>query len=194
MKILELIYYFYVFPGIICSPITNPLGEHGDIGKVIPDYLEVKNLRRYHNSTPAVLSHAEGVRMTTSENSCDVEFHLRWSTGVGSSAFSSPVIFPVGPDGKKTIFVATFYEYIEVINSDGSKPWGWPISFEGSSFQGSPMLYDIDGDGATDIGIMDSNANLYWVRLGAFGQYLEDFHTSVPKLKVCLTTFPNFTS
>jgi len=46
---------------------------------------------------------------------------------------------------QKSIFVSTFYDYIEMINSDGSKPLGWPLSLEGSSFQGGPLLYDIDG-------------------------------------------------
>jgi hypothetical protein len=87
-------------------------------------------------------------------------------------------------DGKKQILVSTFYQSVELINRDGFKPWGWPLSFEDSSFQGSPILYDIDGDGKNDIGIVDKNANLYWVRVGDFGQYLEDYHTQVPKLKI----------
>ncbi|CAM9105375.1 unnamed protein product, partial [Ectocarpus fasciculatus] len=61
---------------------------------------------------------------------------------------------------------------------------GWPISFEESTFHGSPMLYDIDGDGKNDIGMVDSDANMYWVRVGQFGQYLAEFHVQVPKLKV----------
>ena len=43
---------------------------------------------------------------------------------------------------------------------------GWPITFEDTSFQGSPMLYDIDGDGTNDIGVVDKDANLHWIRIG----------------------------
>ena len=67
---------------------------------------------------------------------------------------------------------------------DGYKPSGWPLSFEDSTFQGSPMLYDIDGDGTNDIGVVDKNGNLFWIRLGEYGQYLEDYHIQVPKLKI----------
>eukprot|EP01041_Mallomonas_annulata_P008593 gene8593-17722_t len=166
------------------SPITNPLKEHGDIGSIVPEYLDVKKFKTFHNSTPIVLTNVPHIQLSSSEKSCAIDFRLRWSTSVGSSVYAPPVIFPVGNDGKKGIFLSTFYEFIEVLGYDGFKPWGWPISFEGSSFQGSPMLYDIDGDGATDIGVVDRDANLYWVRLGEFGQYLEDYHTKVPKLKV----------
>ena len=170
------------------SPITNPLREDGDISKIVPDYLDVKKFRAYHNSTPIIVHNAPEVHLSSSEASCSIDFRLKWSTSVGSSVFAAPVIFPVGADGKKSIFLNTFYEFIEAIGYDGFKPWGWPISFEGSSFYGSPLLFDVDGDGATDVGVVDKDANLYWVRLGEFGQYLEDYHTQIPKLKVSYFT------
>lgn len=46
------------------------------------------------------------------------------------------------------------------------------------------MLYDIDGDGTNDVGVVDKNGNLFWIRIGEFGQYLEDYHIQVPKLKI----------
>jgi hypothetical protein len=58
--------------------------------------------------------------------------------------------------------VSTFYDYVEIVGHDGYKPLGWPISFDGSSFRGSPVLYDIDGDGNNDIGVVDKNANMFW--------------------------------
>ena len=45
-------------------------------------------------------------------------------------------------------------------------------------------MYDIDGDGFNDLGAADKNGNLYWVRIGTFGQYLDDYHVRVPKLKI----------
>jgi hypothetical protein len=94
------------------------------------------------------------------------------------------VIFPSATDGRKQIFVNTFYQYAEMIDSDGYKSWGWPLSFEDSSFQGSPMVYDVDGDGHIDMGLVDKNGNMFWVRIGQAGEYLEDYHVQVPKLKV----------
>jgi hypothetical protein len=138
-------------------------------------------------------------------SSCNVNIRLKSITNVGSSVYSTPVIHPIGKDSssitltmidscgyssigryndKKSILISTFYEYIELINSDGSKPLGWPLSLEGSSFQGSPILHDIDGDGNNDICIVDKNANIFWIRIGEVGQYLEDYHVQIPKLKV----------
>eukprot|EP00597_Dinobryon_sp_UTEXLB2267_P010077 CAMPEP_0170101382 /NCGR_PEP_ID=MMETSP0020_2-20130122/2221_1 /TAXON_ID=98059 /ORGANISM="Dinobryon sp., Strain UTEXLB2267" /LENGTH=252 /DNA_ID=CAMNT_0010324459 /DNA_START=257 /DNA_END=1012 /DNA_ORIENTATION=- len=81
-------------------------------------------------------------------------------------------------------FQVTTNILIELIDSDGFKPWGWPISFEDSSFQSSPILHDIDSDGNIDIGVVDKNANLYWIRTGDFGEYLENYHIQIPKLKI----------
>ena len=92
--------------------------------------------------------------------------------------------FILGPDGKKKILLSTFHQHIEFLGHDGYKPSGWPLSFEDSTFQGSPMLYDIDGDGTNDIGVVDKNGNLFWIRIGEYGQYLEDYHIQVPKLKI----------
>jgi len=170
---------------ISASIVSLPLKESSDISKVIPDYFErnAKNVmkRDYYNSTPLHRPDAIVVDLT---QSCNIGLKLRWLSSVGSSIYSPPVLFSGGKDGKKQIFLSTFYEYIEILGYDGYKPWGWPITFEGSSFQGSPILYDIDGDGTNDIGVVDKNANLYWIRVGEFGQYLDDYHTQVPKLKV----------
>jgi len=165
------------------SPITNPLKEDGDLNNILPDYLEVKRTKSYHNITPVSIHGIDEVNLKKHSH-CSIDFHLRWSSKVSGSVFSSPVIFPTGAEGKKSIFLSVFYQFIEVLGYDGFKPWGWPISFEESSFHGSPMLYDIDGDGTSDIGVVDKNANLFWIRLGDFGQYLEDYHIQVPKLKV----------
>jgi hypothetical protein len=158
------------------SSITNPLPEDGDINKVIPDYFDSKKGRRaYHNTSATDVDVGEipFVRQYNFDPMCatnKLELKLRWSATVGSSVFAHPMIFPSGPNGKKQIFVATFFNYLEMLGYDGYKPWGWPLSFEGSSFQGSPMLYDIDGDGTNDIGVIDKDGNMYWVRIGEYGQ------------------------
>ena len=163
------------------SSLSNPLRADGDITKVIPEYNDVKTFKSYYNMTPEEL-HKVG-QLQTNLDSCNVDAHLKWSSVVGSSVYSAPVLFP-SDDGKKQIFLNTFYQYVEVVGYDGFKPWGFPLGFDGSSFQTSPILYDIDGDGVNDMGVVDKDANLYWIRLGEFGQYLEDFHVQVPKLKV----------
>jgi hypothetical protein len=169
-------------PPAFSSSISNPLAADGDVSKVIPDYFDTKRKKDYHASTPDVLHNVESV---IHDATCPKqEFKLRWASGVESSVYAPPVLFPSGPEGKRQIFMSTFYEHIEMIGYDGFKPWGWPLTFEGSSFQGSPMLYDIDADGANDIGLIDKNGNFFWIRVGNFGQYLEDYHIQIPKLKI----------
>lgn len=170
------------------SPISNPLLSDAKIGNVIPDYFDTKaSKKNYHNSTGFVQPDKINIiRRDDNDAACNVDFKLKWSTNVGSSVYSSPVIFPSGPDGKKQIFLNTYHKFVEIIGYDGFKPWGWPLSFEGATFHGSPVLYDVDGDGTMDVGMVDTNANLFWIRMGAFGQYLEDYHTQIPKLKVTL--------
>ena len=126
-----------------------------------------------------ILDNVPLVRYDHNDPSCNVGLRLKWSTNVGSSVYAPPVLYPSGPDGKKQVFLSTFYQYIEVLGYDGFKPWGWPLSFEDSSFQGSPMIYDVDNDGSNDIGIVDKDANLHWIRVGEFGQYLDDYHAQV---------------
>ena len=47
------------------------------------------------------------------------------------------------------------------------------------------------------MGIADKNGNMFWVRIGEYGEYLEDYHIQVPKLKVkrdwASTLDPQFT-
>jgi len=183
------------------SPITNPLREDGsNLHDIIPEYFDSKTKdKRYYNLEPrsnVTVQHEVRHKLTLNSKK-DSKFHLRWSTSVGSPIYATPVIFPNKKTGKKQIFINTYYQYAELLNADGSKSWGWPLTFEDSSFQSSPIIYDIDGDGNTDMGIADKNGNMFWVRIGEYGEYLEDYHIQVPKLKVkrdwASTLDPQFT-
>ncbi|KAJ1389341.1 hypothetical protein B484DRAFT_409350, partial [Ochromonadaceae sp. CCMP2298] len=164
------------------SPITIPLTENGNLSDILPDFYDFKRGKAYHELTPRTDVHASAVRHGDHDSA--VQFRLRWATTVASPIFSSPVLFPSGPEGAKQIFLASFYRYAELVEADGYKPWGWPLSFEDAAFQGSPMLHDVDGDGHIDMGMVDRDGNLYWVRIGQAGEYLEDYHVQVPRLKV----------
>lgn len=171
---------------VLSSPITNPLKPDGDIANVIPDYFDsnTKDKKHYHKLSPLNNITVEEIKHKLISKSKNDKFKLLWSTVVGSPIYSAPVIFPNSKTGKKQIFINTYYEYAEIVNHDGTKSWGWPLSFEGSSFQSSPILYDVDGDDNIDMGVADKNGNLFWVRIGEYGEYLEDYHIQVPKLKV----------
>lgn len=173
-------------PILAKATVSNPLSPGGDISSILPDYQEVKNTeKKYHEHK--IEKHHESRSMFNTEtldNSCNIGVKSKWSSAVGSGVYSAPLSYPSGIDGKKEIFVNTFYQYVEVLGHDGYKPWGFPLSFEDSSFQTSPVLYDVDNDGVNDMGVVDKNGNLFWIRLGEFGQYLEDYHVQVPKLKI----------
>lgn len=51
-------------------------------------------------------------------------------------------------------------------------------------FHGSAMVHDVNGDGVDDVGVCDDDGNVYWVAVGAYGEYLHDYRISVPKLRV----------
>lgn len=192
--VLVLLFLAVCLVRISCSPLSRPHINDNDIEHMIPDYFDTKISKKYFHRNASDMNHAKHqVRHIrySNDDSCNVEFNLRWSTNVGSSVYSTPLIYPSGPEGMKQIFMSTYYQYIEILGYDGHKPLGWPLSFEGSSFRSSPMLYDVDNDGSMDIGIVDKSANLYWIRMGTFGQYLEDYHIQIPKLKVLKEWYKN---
>lgn len=107
-----------------------------------------------------------------------------WTAETASSLYATPLIYPLlRENGKQVrsgcrdtaasppplprrrdswralhpaqIVVPAFAHDVEVINSDGSRPMGWPVSFEGSMFHSSPALHDIDKDGVQDVLVVD---------------------------------------
>lgn len=110
---------------------------------------------KYYNSTPHEWPSVPIIRHDSRDPSCNIQFKLKWNTHVGSSILSTPIIYPntaSTSNNKKQVFLSTYSQYIEMINDDGSKPFGWPLQFEDSSFLSTPILYDIDGDGTIDMG------------------------------------------
>jgi hypothetical protein len=173
--------------GVQASPRSRPLLEDRDIGNILSPLEGHSSLQKnYFNSTPGVLRDAKVVRHDSKDPSCNLNIKLKWNTDVGSSVFATPIIYPntAGSEHKKQIFLSTYYQYVEMLDHDGSKPWGWPLSFEDASFASSPILYDIDGDGTMDIGVIDKDANMYWIQVGEYGRYNENYHIQVPKLKI----------
>jgi hypothetical protein len=184
-----------------CSPITNPFPADGDLNAIIPDYLDTHHTetspkKDYHKMSPNSTIQATAIQLQSSSqydkddlqcvDSESVEFKLRWSNTVGSAVYAPPVIFPSANSDNKQIFVSNYYTTVELLDGDGYKPWGWPLSFEGSSFHASPLLHDVDEDGVVDVGVVDTNGNLFWIATGGNvgDQYLEDYHIQIPKLKV----------
>ena len=66
----------FLFPCAYSSPITNPFRADGNIDKIIPDYLDIKKFRSFHNATPISLPNIQSLHVPHSD-SCHVDFHLR---------------------------------------------------------------------------------------------------------------------
>ena len=191
-NLVRLLLALVVGSAVIASPVTLPHRKDEDIAKVIPDYFDSKMApRSYHNATVYDEKTLDGTTLTIidPESSCGLDLSILWSAHVNSPILSTPVIFPAGLEGRKEVFLSTFYDAVEVLESTGHKPWGWPMMFEDSVFLSSPILYDIDADGKNDVGVIDKNANLFFLRIGDYGQYLEDYHVQVPRLKVARNWF-----
>ena len=43
------------------------------------------------------------------------------------------MIYPFYRDGTKQILSTLYYKYLELIEHDGHKPYGWPVSFQRSA-------------------------------------------------------------
>ena len=145
------------------ASISNPHIDDSKISKLLPEYFEKNsNSRQFFNSSLMTIKDQPRTVHHTTYPSCNIDIKLQWMTDVNSAILATPVVFPSGKKGSKQIFVSTYHQFIELVQSNGYKLPGWPITFEESSFPGSPLLYDIDGDGNTDIGVVDRNANLFW--------------------------------
>ena len=118
---------------ISCSPLSKPHVNDNDIEHMIPDYFDTKISKKYFNKNATDMNHIKHkirhIRYNN-EDSCNVEFNLRWSTNVGSSVYSTPLIYPSGPEGIKQIFLSTYYQSIEILGYNGHKPLGWTLTFE----------------------------------------------------------------
>ena len=173
------------------APRSKPFLPNADISTLLSESESLSSsgsLRKaYFNSNSTSNSNpysARLVRIDPQDESCNVKFTLKWKTQLGSAAYSAPIIFS-NAEGNKQIFLSAYYRFVEMIHAeDGSKPFSWPVSFESSSFSGSPILYDVDGDGTMDLCVVDKNANMFWIQIGEFGKYNENFHVQVPHLKV----------
>ena len=119
----------------ISAPLSNPILNDTTVHLAVPEYFDNKrHFRKFEKSVPEVLHGVPIITLKHKHPQCSISFKQRWSTSVGSSVYSTPVIFPSGQEGKKQIFLNTFYEFLEIIGQDGYKPWGWPLAFEGDTY------------------------------------------------------------
>ncbi|RYY69957.1 VCBS repeat-containing protein [archaeon] len=141
------------------GPITIPLTPDGEINKIVPDYLQSQHIgKTYHIPKPPqdIPQHKSFQRLDNRIPSCNLDFQLEWTVQTEGPIVSTPVIFPSYSQSEhKSILINTAQQYIELIEGNGKRPQGWPISFQHSQFFASPLVFDIDGDGHQDVGAVD---------------------------------------
>eukprot|EP00003_Mantamonas_plastica_P018580 TRINITY_DN3036_c0_g1_i8.p1 TRINITY_DN3036_c0_g1~~TRINITY_DN3036_c0_g1_i8.p1 ORF type:complete len:185 (+),score=75.89 TRINITY_DN3036_c0_g1_i8:25-555(+) len=96
---------------------------------------------------------------------CHVSADLLWTTEVGYSIYTTPLVSDLLSDGRKEIISGTYVRYVEVLEAaDGHRVPGWPYAFAKSSFHASPLLYDINKDGQNEVVVTTGNGEIVFLK------------------------------
>ena len=116
------------------------------------------------------------------ESECAHDLQLAWTTKLGSSVYSSPLLAPASAAGGLAAWASTFVRYAEAVDgADGHELPGWPYSFSHSTFHTSPLAYDVDADGVDELLLLSFDAEL--VFLSQAGLPLRGRGVKLPKLR-----------
>ena len=111
------------------------------------------------------------------------ELRLAWTTKLGASIYSTPLLVPSSAAGGRAVWANTFVRYAEAIGGvDGHELPGWPYAFARSAFHTSPLAYDVDGDGIDEMLLVSFDAEVIFLSPG--GLPLRGRGFKLPKLKV----------
>ena len=107
----------------------------------------------------AYCTHGEGSR----RERCSLHLTHHWTAKTESSVYASLLAVPLFPEHGghgPQIVAATLSGYVELIDGDGSRPQGWPVSFQEHNFHSAPLLYDIDADNRVDVLVGDRDGKV----------------------------------
>ena len=110
------------------------------------------------------------------------DLQLAWTTKLGASVYSSPLLVPSSAAGGPAVWSNTFVRYAEAVDGHGHELPGWPYAFSQSTFHTSPLAYDIDADGVDEMLLLTFDAEA--VYLSQSGLPLRGRGFKLPKLKV----------
>ena len=142
---------------------------------------------------------------TAKVDQCPLQFTLGLShrahhapDAKSSAIVEPPSIYPVHPSygpGRQVIH-STQYEHLDMLTpSEVTEPTvakeglmqhqDYPLLFESSSFLGSPIVHDVNGDGIPDVILADYDGGLYFVGLQVGKDRRRYFHKAqIPRLYV----------
>jgi hypothetical protein len=117
------------------------------------------------------------------KSECEVDVDLLWTKEMGASVYSSPVISDLFSDGQKDIVTATFVRYLDVLEgAHGDHLPGWPFPLDYSHFHASPLLWDADSDGVSDLLFVSFNGEV--IVLQEDGTPMHGHTHRLPELRV----------
>ena len=128
----------------------------------------------------AARTHLENAHVDCPSSSA-YDLQLAWTTRVGASVYSSPVLTKT-PAAHAAVWASTFVRYAEAIDGHGHELPGWPYAFARSTFHTSPLAYDVDRDGVDEMLLLNFDAEA--VFLSQRGLPLRGHGFKLPKLKV----------
>jgi hypothetical protein len=111
------------------------------------------------------------------------DLQLAWTTNLGASVYSSPLLVPTSAAGRAAVWTNTFVRYAEAVDGvDGHELPGWPYAFTRATFHTSPLAYDVDGDGVDEMLLLTFDGEV--VFLSRRGLPVRGHGFKLPKLKV----------
>ena len=117
------------------------------------------------------------------KSECEVDVDLLWTGESGASIYSTPTITDLYSDGKKDVVTATFVRFLDVLEAeDGDHLPGWPFTLNYAHFHSSPLLWDADSDGVTDILYTSFNGEIFVMQED--GTPMHEHTHRIPPLRV----------
>ena len=187
---------------------TNPFDQTG----IVHHDLSIPNDHRSRSTPRRPDTSSSGVDQCPLQFTLGLSRRAHHAPDAKSMAIvEPPSIFPVHPSygpGRQVVHL-TQYEHLDVltpsevttepkvVGSSSSKGGGsggnskegimqhqdFPLLFESSSFLGSPIIHDVNGDGISDAILADYDGGIYFVGLQVGKDHRRYFHTAqVPRL------------
>ena len=117
------------------------------------------------------------------KSECEVDVDLLWTRELGASVYSTPVLQDLFSDGQPDVVSATFVRYLDVLEGKGGDHLpGWPFALDYSHFHASPLLWDADADGVTDLLFTSFNGEIFVMKED--GTPMHDHTHRLPPLRV----------
>ena len=125
---------------------------------------------------------AVGHKVGSGHPTCGHELSLAWTSKLGASVYSSPLIVPTATSGP-AIWANTFVRYAEALDgASGHERKGWPYAFSHATFHTSPLRFDVDEDGIDEMLLLTFEGEVIF--LNQEGLPLRGRRYRLPKLRV----------